>query len=224
MANSNVVEGSLTVYEKTERRNVDSTETSSQRKSSIGLRGTSRAVLCATKFKRVANKGLKTSKDSPLPDKKKLGDIITTSDSATKVMADKMQNGNAMESKRGESLGKRSPNTRQRDFRANGKLRKGGIHTSMLSVASNACLTDSEVDDTVSLYSEMDSLDSERETRGRRWESFHSNISADSGSSPHMFEFETDSNATEFEEEMFDDHGSEGEPLCKHHEMFIWLY
>ena len=224
MANSNVVEGSLTVYEKTERRNVDSTETSSQRKSSIGLRGTSRAVLCATKFKRVANKGLKTSKDSPLPDKKKLGDIITTSDSATKVMADKMQNGNAMESKRGESLGKRSPNTRQRDFRANGKLRKGGIHTSMLSVASNACLTDSEVDDTVSLYSEMDSLDSERETRGRRWESFHSNISADSGSSPHMFEFETDSNATEFEEEMSDDHGSEGEPLCKHHEMSIWLY
>jgi len=74
-------------------------------------------------------------------------------------------------------------------------------------------MTDSEMEDTVSIYSEVDSLDNERGTRGRRWESFYSNISADSGSA-HLFEFETDSNATEF-----DDQESEGRKLCKHHEI-----
>ena len=62
IANLNVVEGSMTVYEKSAKRKVGSksnndSETSSQGKSTIGLRGTSRAVLCATKFKRVTSKG-----------------------------------------------------------------------------------------------------------------------------------------------------------------------
>ena len=87
----------------------------------------------------------------------------------------------------------------------------------MLSVASSACMTDSEMEDTVSIYSEADSLNDERGTRGRRWESFYSNISADSGSA-HLFEFETDSTATEFDE-VFDDQESEGKTLCKHHGM-----
>ena len=87
----------------------------------------------------------------------------------------------------------------------------------MLSVAGSACMTDSEMEDTVSIYSEVDSLDNERGTRGRRWESFYSNISADSGSA-HLFEFETDSNATEFDE-VFDDQESEGKMLCKPYEM-----
>lgn len=60
--NLNVVEGSMTVYEKSVKRKVGSksnndSETSSQGESTIGLRGTSRAVLCATKFKRVTSKG-----------------------------------------------------------------------------------------------------------------------------------------------------------------------
>lgn len=105
----------------------------------------------------------------------------------------------------------------------NGKFWKGGIYMSMFSVVSNVCLIDFEVDDIVSLYSEMDLFDSGWEMRGCRWESFYSNISVDSGFF-YMFEFEMDFNVIEFEEEMFDDYGFEGELLCKYYEMFIWLY
>ena len=226
-AKSNVLERNIAAGENSANQNVDSnlnssSESSSNRKSSIGLRGTSRAIICATKFKRATNKGLKSPNGSPLPDKKKLGDIITNSDSTTKIVVEKTQNESSIEVKRDESFEKRSPNdTRRRRFRTNGKLRKGGIHTSMLSVASNTCLTDSEVDDTVSLYSEMDD-DDERGTRGRRWESFHSNMSADSGSA-HMFEFETDSNATEYDE-VFDDQDSGGETWNNHLEMSVQMF
>ncbi|KAL9958690.1 hypothetical protein ACROYT_G035740 [Oculina patagonica] len=181
----------------------------SKEKNSIGLRGTSRAILCATKFKKAAKKDLSTPNGSPLPNKKQLGDIIAKSDATTKVASQEKQNESSMDTieiKRNESMEKLSPNTRRRRFRTDGRLQRGGIHTSMLSVASSTCLTDSEMDDTVSIYSEMDSLDDERGTRGRRWESFHSNISADSGSA-HLFEFETDSNTFEYDE-VFDDQES----------------
>ena len=185
-------------------------------KTSIGLRGTSRAILCATKFKRATSKDIKTPKGSPLPNKKQLEDFIGKSDVITKVASEEPQNESpcmdTIEIKRNDSDVRLSPNTQRRQFRTDRSLRRGGIHTSMLSVASNTCLTDSEMDDTVSIYSEMDSLDDERGTRGRRWDSFHSNISADSGSA-HLFEFETDSLTTEYDE-VFDDHESGGETLC----------
>ncbi|KAJ7357849.1 hypothetical protein OS493_022667 [Desmophyllum pertusum] len=182
---------------------------SSKGKNSISLRSTSRAILCATRFKRGTNKGLSTPNGSPLPNKKQLGDITTKGDAAvtgTSPEPERKTPMDTIEVKRTESVEKRSPNARRRRFRTDGRLRKGGIHTSMLSVASNTCLTDSEMDDTVSIYSDMDSVDDERGTRGRRWESFHSNFSVDSGSA-HLFEFETDSNATEYDE-VFDDHES----------------
>ena len=187
-----------------------------KKKSSVTLRGTSRAILCATKFKRATTKDSKTPNGSPLPDKKQLEDIITKSDTAVKDETRELQSERHTDTigiTRNESVEKRSPNNRRRRFRTDGRLRKDGIHTSMLSVASSACMTDSEMEDTASIYSEVDSLSNERGTRGRRWESFYSNISADSGSA-HLFEFETDSNATEF-----DDQESEGRTLCKHHEM-----
>lgn len=100
---------------------------------------------------------------------------------------------------------------------------------SMFSVVSNVCLIDFEVDDIVSLYSEMDLFDSEWEMRRCRWESFYSNISVDSGFF-YMFEFEMDFNVIEFEEEMFDDYGFEGELLSKYYEnvylvvlMYYWF-
>lgn len=189
-----------------------------KKNSSVSLRGTSRAILCATKFKRATNRDSKTPNGSPLPDKRQLEDIIAKGDTTAKVESRDQQSERRKDTigiTRNESVEKRSPNTRRRRFRTDGRLRKGGIHTSMLSVASNACMTDSEMEDTVSIYSEVDSLDDERGTRGRRWESFYSNISADSGSA-HLFEFETDSNATEFDE-VFDDQESEGKTLCKHH-------
>lgn len=192
----------------------------SKEKNSIGLRGTSRAILCATKFRRATKKDLSTPNGSPLPNKKQLGDIIAKSEATTKGASQEQQNDSpkdTIEIKRNESVEKRSPNTRRRRFRTDGRLQRGGIHTSMLSVASSTCLTDSEMEDTVSIYSEMDSLDDERGTRGRRWESFHSNISADSGSA-HLFEFETDSNTTEYDE-VFDDQESGGETLYSNHEM-----
>lgn len=192
-----------------------------KKKNSISLRGTSRALLCATKFKRATNRDSKTPKGSPLPNKKQLEDIIAKSNTTAKVESRELQNEShtdTIEIKRSESVEKRSPNTRRRRFRTDGRLRKGGIHTSMLSVASSTCMTDSEMEDTVSIYSEVDSLDDERGTRGRRWESFYSNISADSGSA-HLFEFETDSNATEFDEVFDDQEESEGKTFCKHHEM-----
>ena len=109
-----------------------------------------------------------------------------------------------MDVKRNRSFDRASPRARRRRFQEDRGLRKGGIHTSMLSVASSVC-SDTEVDDTVSISSEMDD---ERGSRSRRWESFHSNMSADSGSA-HMFEFETDSNVTEYDE-VFDYQDSEG--------------
>ena len=181
-------------------------------KNAISLRGTSRAVLCATKFKR--NKDSKSSGGSPLPSKKQIADIIGKSDVTSKVKeSGKMEANDSLDTndvKRNDSMEKPSPNTRRRRFRGERGLRRGGIHTSMLSVASSAP-SDTEMDDTVSIYGDMDSLDDERGIRGRRWESFHSNISADSGSA-HLFEFETDSNATEFDE-VFDDQDSEGKTL-----------
>ena len=188
-----------------------------KKKSSVSLRGTSRAILCATKFKRVTNKDSKTPNGSPLPDKKQLEDIITKGDTTESREQQSERHTDTIGITRNESVEKRSPNTRRRRFRTDGRLRKGGIHTSMLSVASSACMTDSEMEDTVSIYSEVDSLNGERGTRGRRWESFYSNISADSGSA-HLFGFETDSTATEFDE-VFDDQESEGKTLCKHHGM-----
>ena len=196
-----------------------------KKKSSVSLRGTSRAILCATKFKRATNKDSKTPNGSPLPDKKQLEDIIAKGDTTAMVESREQQSERHTDTigiTRNESVEKRSPNTRRRRFRTDGRLRKGGIHTSMLSVASSACMTDSEMEDTVSIYSEVDSLNGERGTRGRRWESFYSNISADSGSA-HLFEFETDSTATEFDE-VFDDQESEGKTLCKHHGMLGWAF
>lgn len=193
-----------------------------KKKNPISLRGTSRALLCATKFKRATNKESKTQNGSPLPNKRQLEDIIAKGDTSPKVESQELQNkrhAETIEIKRSESVEKLSPNTYRRRFRTDGRLRKNGIHTSMLSVASSACTTDSEIEDTASIYSEVDSLDDKRGTRGRRWESFYSNISADSGSA-HLFEFETDSNATEFDE-VFDDQESEGKTLCKHHGMFV---
>ena len=192
-----------------------------KKKSSVTLRGTSRAILCATKFKRATNRASKTANSSPLPDKKQLEDVVSIGDTTAKVEGREQQSERHTDTigvTRNESVEKRSPNNRRRRFRTDGRLRKGGIHTSMLSVASNACMTDSEMEDTVSIYSEVDSLGDERGTRGRRWESFYSNISADSGSA-HLFEFETDSNATEFDG-VFDDQESEGKTLCKHHGVF----
>ena len=178
-------------------------------KNAVSLRGTSRAVLCATKFKR--NKGSKSPGESPLPSKKQLADIVGTSEIRESENTEANNSANCIDVKRNSSLDKPSPNTRRRRFRGERGLRRGGIHTSMLSVASSAP-SDTEMDDTVSIYGDTDSLDDERGTRGRRWESFHSNISADSGSA-HLFEFETDSNATECDE-VFDDQDSEGKTSC----------
>ena len=192
-----------------------------KKKISISLRGTSRALLCATKFKRATNKESKTQNESPLPNKRQLEDIIAKGDTSPMVESQELQkkrHAETIEIKRSESVEKLSPNTYRRRFPTDGRLRKNGIHTSMLSVASSACMTDSEMEDTASIYSDVDSLDDKRGTRGRRWESFYSNISADSGSA-HLFEFETDSNVTEFDE-VFDDQESDGKTLCKHHGSF----
>ena len=185
-------------------------DSSNVTKNSFSLRGTSRAILCASKFKRAANKELSTTKDSPLPDRKQLSEIIGKTAETTKRRNRETEKNSAnsptnlMDVKRNRSFDRASPRTRRRRFQEDRGLRKGGIHTSMLSVASSAC-SDTEVDDTVSICSEMDD---ERGSRSRRWESFHSNMSADSGSA-HMFEFETDSNMTEYDE-VFDYQDSEG--------------
>ena len=185
-------------------------DSSNVTKNSFSLRGTSRAILCASKFKRVANKELSTTKDSPLPDRKQLSEIIGKTQETTKHKNQETENNSAIsptnliDVKRNRSFDRASPRTRRRRFQEDRGLRKGGIHTSMLSVASSA-RSDTEVDDTVSICSEMDD---ERGSRSRRWESFHSNMSADSGSA-HMFEFETDSNMAEYDE-VFDYQDSEG--------------
>ena len=185
-------------------------DSSNVTKNSFSLRGTSRAVLCASKFKRAANKELSTTKDSPLPDRKQLSEIIGKTEETTKRRNQETEKSSAssptnlIDVKRNRSFDRASPRTRRRRFQEDRGLRKGGIHTSMLSVASSAC-SDTEVDDTVSICNEMDD---ERGSRSRRWESFHSNMSADSGSAQ-MFEFETDSNMTEYDE-VFDYQDSEG--------------
>ena len=185
----------------------------SKAKNTFSLRGTSRAILCASKFKKAASKGLNTPDGSPLPNRKQLTDIIGKSDVTTKVDSHKPET-NETANTPTDTIGvkpKKSPRTRRKQFREDRSLRRGGIHTSMLSVASGTC-SDTEMEDTVSICSEMDLLDDERGTRGRRWESFHSNASADSGSA-HLFEYETDSNATEYDE-VFEDPDSGGETLC----------
>ena len=185
-------------------------DSSNVTKNSLSLRGTSRAILCASKFKRAANKELSTTKDSPLPDRKQLSEIIGKTEETTKTKNQETEKNSAnsptnlMDVKRNRSFDRASPRARRRRLQEDRGLRKGGIHTSMLSVASSVC-SDTEVDDTVSICSEMDD---ERGSRSRRWESFHSNMSADSGSA-HMFEFETDSNLTEYDE-VFDYQDSEG--------------
>ena len=84
-------------------------------------------------------------------------------------------------------------------------MNKKSYHSSLLSIAStySACSTDTE--DNISIFSEGDMLLQdrfrERDNRKSRWDSFHSNISADSGSA-HMFEYETDSVATELDDEV----------------------
>ena len=88
------------------------------------------------------------------------------------------------------------------------RLQRGGIHSSLLSLSSVTSADDVDTDDGLSLYSEADALERGK-ARGRRWESFHSNISADSGSA-HMFEFDSESAITEYGD-VFD----ENEPLGK---------
>ena len=207
----------------TQSEDLSQKPSSNTKKNSFSLRGTSRAVLCASKFKKAAKKELKTPDGSPLPNRKQLEEILCKSDEATKVTSQEPEKKVAntppmytINTNQNETFDRASPNTRRRRFRGDRSLQRGGIHTSMLSVASSAC-SDTEMDDSVSIYNEMDSLDDERGTRGRRWESFHSNISADSGSA-HLFEFETDSNLTEYDE-VFDDQDSGGETLSKHHEI-----
>lgn len=177
---------------------------SNARKPTLSLRGTSRAILCATKFRR--SKDPKSPHGSPLPSKKQLSDIIGKSDEASKGKSSEVETKDAIDVQKNDSLDK-SPKTRRRRLRGETGLRRGGIHTSMLSVASSTC-SDTEMEDTASVYSEIDSLDEERGTRGRRWESFHSNVSADSGSA-HLFEFDADCNVTEYDE-VFDYQDSGG--------------
>ncbi|KAK3742178.1 hypothetical protein QZH41_012073, partial [Actinostola sp. cb2023] len=87
-----------------------------------------------------------------------------------------------------------------------GQLQKGGLHTSLLSIASSFYSTDNELDDSCSWHS--DGNDTERSASSRRrWESFHSNISADSGSA-HMYDFENDSLGME---DHFDDNEKDSE-------------
>jgi hypothetical protein len=56
-----------------------------------------------------------------------------------------------------------------------------------------------DFDDNGSWHSELEGSESGRSSNRKRWESFHSNVSADSGSA-HMYEFETDSIAAEMED------------------------
>lgn len=174
------------------------------------LRGTSRAILCAKQFKKT--KKLNSPGGSPLPNKKQFTDIIGKGDVSVKQSGEgkdgvvEKHTKDTMEVEESDSPRSLSPSPRRRRLRSDRGIRRRGIHTSMLSVASSA-YSDTDIDDSVSMCSEADSVDDERGTRGRRWDSFHSNISADSGSA-HMYEFETDSNVTEYDD-VFDVQESE---------------
>lgn len=85
------------------------------------------------------------------------------------------------------------------DSSSQGQLRKNGVHSSLLSITSSLYSTDLDLDDSGSWNSELDGSESGRTGNRKRWESFHSNVSADSGSA-HMYEFETDSTAAEMED------------------------
>ncbi|XP_032239037.2 uncharacterized protein LOC5513651 isoform X2 [Nematostella vectensis] len=88
---------------------------------------------------------------------------------------------------------------------SHGQLRKTGVHTSLLSIASSVYSTDTEHDDSAYGLSDGDAVDAATPRNKRRWDSFHSNVSADSGSA-HMFDFDTDSVITEYDEEaVFED-------------------
>lgn len=181
------------------------------KKGTYTLRGTSRAILCAKQFKKT--KKLNSPGGSPLPNKKQFTDIIGKGDVSVKQSGEgkdsvvEKHTKDTMEVEESDSPRSLSPSPRRRRLRSDRGIRRRGIHTSMLSVASSA-YSDTDIDDSVSMCSEVDSVDDERGTRGRRWDSFHSNISADSGSA-HMYEFETDSNVTEYDD-VFDVQESEG--------------
>lgn len=182
-----------------------------RKKSTCTLRATSRAILCAKQFKKT--KKLNSPGGSPLPNKKHFTDIIGKGDVSVKENGEgkdsvvEKHTKDSKEVEQSDSPRSLSPSPRRRRLRSDRGIRRRGIHTSMLSVASSA-YSDTDIDDSVSMYSEADSVDDERGTRGRRWDSFHSNISADSGSA-HMYEFETDSNLTEYDD-VFDTQESEG--------------
>lgn len=181
------------------------------KKGTYTLRGTSRAILCAKQFKKT--KKLNSPGGSPLPNKKQFTDIIGKGDVSVKESGEgkdsvvEKHTKDTMEVEESDSPRSLSPSPRRRRLRSVRGIRRRGIHTSMLSVTSSA-YSDTDIDDSVSMCSEADSVDDERGTRGRRWDSFHSNISADSGSA-HMYEFETDSNVTEYDD-VFDVQESEG--------------
>ncbi|XP_068688974.1 serine-rich adhesin for platelets-like isoform X2 [Montipora foliosa] len=181
-----------------------------RKKGAFSLKGTSRAILCANQFKRT--KKLNSPGGSPLPNIKLLADIISKSDATVKDSREEKESTEehnskeTIEVKRSDSPNSLSPSPRRHRFLTDRGIRRGGIHTSMLSVASSTW-SDTDLDDSVSISSELDSMDDERGTRGRRWDSFHSNISADSGSA-HLYEYETDSNVTEYED-VFDEQDSE---------------
>lgn len=77
-----------------------------------------------------------------------------------------------------------------------GPLQKNGLHTSLLSISSSIYSTDNEeYDDSSSIHS----VDERSVGSRRRWESFHSNVSADSGSA-HLYDFENDSMEDPFDD------------------------
>lgn len=73
---------------------------------------------------------------------------------------------------------------------------------SMFSVVSSMWL-DMDLDDSVSIFSELDLMDDEWGIRGRWWDSFYSNISVDSGF-VYLYEYEMDFNVIEYED-VFDE-------------------
>ena len=181
-------------------------------KSPRSMYGTSRTILCAAKFKRAKNKAGIVSTGSPLPEKKTPEKIAVSNDASAEVTncprhetvlgAKETNDTKSIEIKSQSSIDQPSPSTDHRRLCVDKSLRKRGIHTSMLSIASSVWSRDADMDDTSSICSETDLDDGGRGTRGRRWHSFYSNTSADSGSAQ-MFEYETDSAATEDDDQEY---------------------
>ena len=163
--------------------------------SSLDFYKTSKAVWCATKFRLNKKKSPSSS-----PNVERKGRETPDEEKTPKSAAEKIEDSTGKFGKEDGShlsIGSCTP----------ARLRKSGLHTSLLSLSSSVySAEDMDMDDGLSLYSEADSQDSNR-GRGRRWESFHSNVSADSGSA-HLFEFDTESAVTEYGD-VFD----ENEPL-----------